>query len=454
MPRACFTMRKKIMEKRKSKIEAIHASDTFGIFIEAGCGLVVGNALMEVAGSSKTVYFAECPYSKDYQKAKYDVPDNIRSVSMEMVGHVAHYYRTAMVNYTFMNGVEPKEPVNFIYASSFQIGEYNDKATHGWICIFVKSKKTFFYFHVSIHDSLSRKAYLDKISQIGVDLIYHCTTEEDPYHTVPSNCCIDMIPILPDFGDLQSMFRSIRSEEKDNFICIKEQKLCRIEDLFRDQNVILLYKGSFNPFHNGHMEIAKQAEEKYGVKPVMVISSEVYQKGWIDTGEIEHRVMMLNKLGYSVIVTKDGFFNKNTEYIRQKFQKPIVYVVGTDTFNRILESSYKIINPDTADIIMDKIDGSKQNLGDLSKYFRKLAVEQFEEDFENVQFFVVNRPGTELKEGTELVKNFFTLVQEHPDFHHSSSTMIRSLMEKNDIEAVRDLMPAEIFEMYINNNKR
>jgi hypothetical protein len=54
-----------------SKIKEIRESDLFGIVVEAGSAATLSSALMEVAGSSKTIYKCEIPYNKEYQESKY-----------------------------------------------------------------------------------------------------------------------------------------------------------------------------------------------------------------------------------------------------------------------------------------------------------------------------------------------------------------------------------------------
>jgi len=445
----------------ENKIKVIHESDAFGILIETGCGVAVSNALFEVSGASNTIFFSESPYSKIYQDKKYSAgrENTTRAVSKENIDRFISYHEMELKK-AAENLNKDAEKINFIYAASFQIGEHNDKSTHGWIGIWNKLNDKTKYYHVSIHDSLSRKQYLDKIAQIGVDLIYFRNT------TLPSNCCIDIV--LDENGNdvTSDLLESIRNEDDDNFICIKEGKLIRMEDLFRDQETILLYKGSFNPVHAAHLHNAEVAKAKYGIDPVFVISSSVYQKGWIEPIELKHRVEILNDLGYAVIITKDGYFNKNTEYIRKKFKQPIVYIVGSDTLNRILESSYNILNPRESERFIhfghqisqirrhEKLDVSEEDLMENEKMALGVYMRMFKEDFQNVKFFAINRPGSELREEAKRVEDYYTLVEEHPEFYHISSTKIREMKDLNDIESIKKLIPEKILEKYINHKNK
>lgn len=453
-----------LMIKITSKIQELHESNAFGIIIETGCGVPVANALFEVSGASKTVFFTESPYSKIVQDKIYG-ESHARAVSKENIDRFISHHELDLKKAESKNNLNADgKKVNYIYASSFQLGE-NNASTHGWIGIWTKNLGCR-YYHISIHCPLSRKEYIAEIARIGVDLLYHCTiTEPDVSLTVPSNCYIDIA--LDSNGnevDWNMMFVSLRGESNplvgsDNFISIKGGKLVRLEDLFRDKETILLYKGSFNPVHAAHIHNSEVAKQKYGTDVVFVISSSVYQKGWIQADDLKHRVAILNELGYSVIITKDGFFNHNTEYFRYKFKQPIVYVVGSDTMNRILESSYNILNPRESKNYIGAFgkeyhkelekEGIPDGLVALEKISLDIEIKKFEREFNNVKFFVINRPGTELKHDANRVESFYTLVEEHPEYFHISSTKIREMKEKNDIEGIRKLIPEKVLEMYI-----
>ena len=45
-------------------IKEIHNSNLYGTIIEAGCSATIASTLMNVAGSSKTIYRCEQPYSQ------------------------------------------------------------------------------------------------------------------------------------------------------------------------------------------------------------------------------------------------------------------------------------------------------------------------------------------------------------------------------------------------------
>lgn len=226
------------------KIKELHESIAYGVLIETGCGLAVSSALLEVSGASNTVFFAECPYSKDFQEVKYGTSikygaSTPRAVSKENLDRFIAYYEMDFKRAESKESLnKDAKKLNFIYAATFQIGEHNDISTHGWIGIWTPVGTR--YYHVSIHESMSRKEYIEKISQIGIDLLHHCTVASGfglkaVGAIIPSNCCIDIA--LTSNGeqvDIGEMIFSLRNETKDNFICVKDGKLVRMEELFRE----------------------------------------------------------------------------------------------------------------------------------------------------------------------------------------------------------------------------
>jgi len=227
-------------------IQKIHNTDIFGIFIENGCGVPVANAILNISGASKTVYFTECPYNKDYVILKYG-NHNFRSVSSEYVSFIADYYQNLIEQ-----GI-----INTLYVSSFQVGgnSPDDRTvTHGWIYLQYDNAKII--YHATIRNqNYTRIDFINKIKTIGIQLLTNLKERIDKQDLdidiiiSPFSCRWQNDPTFcPDIGTER------RSNERDDFnyylfnlhtagdiLCWdSEGQLCRAEDLFRNKRQVLL----------------------------------------------------------------------------------------------------------------------------------------------------------------------------------------------------------------------
>ena len=116
-------------------IQEIHNSNLFGVIVETGCSATIASTLMNVAGSSKTIYRCEQPYSKEYQESLYG--SFKRSVSREWIKSVLEAEAAK------------SDKINFVLASSWQLMDPNDplQYAHGWIGLFDIQRNVKHYLH-------------------------------------------------------------------------------------------------------------------------------------------------------------------------------------------------------------------------------------------------------------------------------------------------------------------
>lgn len=308
-------------EEKINLVKKIHDSNLFGIVCETGCGQPLAQALYSVSGASQTLCLTESPYSKDYQDKKFGKDDN-RAVSIEKVQLFLSYY--------MRNNPE----CNFYYVSSFQVGDETNKiTTHGWIALYKynESESDCFirYYHVSIYESMSRQEYFDKIRDIGINLLSGNKAEH-----------IDSIHITSNYTDLKlTLEHHMSSNNEENIVFIKDGKILRFENYLREVNNLILYKGSFNPPHIAHQEMAEKAKELYKSETIFCISTKIYQKDDVVIEDLLKRIKMLNILGYSVIISKKPYFKDLVNYIRLKYDRDITLLMGSDTFDRYLDTT-------------------------------------------------------------------------------------------------------------------
>lgn len=376
----------------KHKIDLINKKSLLGrgIFIEIGAG---GNTVASHfycrEKSSNTVYFSICPYSKESQEYHFGDSGH-RSVSENQC-------------YYILNQTKAAHPsIDFIFVSTFQMATEKSINTHGWIGIMTKTSTK--YYHVTIDQFMKRTELIDKISYIGLQLL----VEQDINNTTFTNIDIALDENLND--DLETTIR-LNKYNPNCKIYLKpdiqsdQMSIFRFEELARTKDIILIYKGSFNPVHNEHLVLLEEAKNKYSVQKENIlfsISINTYDKGEVDIQDIINRCMVINKLGYGIVIFGSGFYLKNLINMRERYKKKLVFLLGADTMQRVLEPY--VDEP-----------------------------ESFNRDFENVEFFIYNRKGFDIKNKLYDIKNIEISNKEEGT---ESSTEIRKMIsEKKDISS-------------------
>lgn len=127
---------------------------------------------------------------------------------------------------------------------------------------------------------------------------------------------------------------------------------------------LVIVPGSYNPFHVGHEKMIHLAEQILGANPYIELSTLNADKGVLDYFEVKNR---LDSVPFDKILTTASTF-KDKAMMFAKPGRQIYFVVGSDTWNRILNPKYA---------------GDTEY---LYSEFSKL----------NVRFLVINRSGSEV----------------------------------------------------------
>ena len=424
-------------EKIEDLIQSINESPIFARILEVGAGVPVANLLYSQRGASKSIYSTECYYAREAFENKFGVSKE-RAVSPIRL-------RDLIIEHDDITRDILENKYNTVLATTFQVGEKNNISTHGWIVLNISKviedddgdwkgdkpkwvEDNLKYYHISIHEPLTRQEYIEKIGEIGVKILH------SQNKSIPKDCYIDSVlddMLVPIYEDCVNAI--INSDEAEQMSVFHEDgRVDRIESITRGVDNLILYKGSFNPPTVAHEEIATQSLAHYDSKSkskfLFCISVNTVQKGEVDVESLVNRIRYLHGLGYSVIVCNRGLYVDNIKFLRLVFDGNIVFPMGVDTINRISNDYYKLY---CKAIFGDCEEGIEPNYFDKNK---------FEQDFFNSEIICFSRGGIEMNSllDSGLVNH---KEQKHKDV---SSSKVRDLFDKGEDELAVEMIPKPI----------
>ena len=194
------------------------------------------------------------------------------------------------------------------------------------------------------------------------------------------------------------------------------------------EKAVLIF-GSFNPITNAHINMAETSKKMIPDADIIFIpAKEDFLRSWKrfdDSSILKERVPLIKKVaeryGYTVseIETKgivDGKTVNTISYLKEHEGYGTVYLcMGTDKVNEI-GTWYK-----GEELLRDN-------------RFIILMRDEHTDDILNAQ--------------SALYKDNFIFVREESSFMEISSTAVRNYLNEGNLEAIKDLVPEEVYDLY------
>jgi nicotinic acid mononucleotide adenylyltransferase len=104
---------------------------------------------------------------------------------------------------------------------------------------------------------------------------------------------------------------------------------------------LVVYSGSFNPMHEGHLGIIKRAEEILGVRPVVEISVHSVGKPPLDHIDVYTRLEQFQKANVNSIISDCPLYSGKIAVFEKFFDfEELVFCIGYDTYERIFSMDH------------------------------------------------------------------------------------------------------------------
>lgn len=317
----------------ESIIPRIHSKDIFGIIYEQGAGVGITSTLQEYPGASNTIYASHCLYNEESVLNFFDQirPPFERSVSIEACSFFIGESKKVK------RGVKVGKKINFHLMSTFQLPEGPGMTKHGWIGLDFNGLLKF--YHLSFPSTMSRKECIKAAGEDGCRILFARN------QMALVNTHVDMI--FDEYGDpdFNFLYETMSLSDKNLASVIKvddgDIKLERLETFLRKGNPVV-YKGSFNPWHEGHDWVSKRPGDAANL--ALSVSINTIQKGHLRPHELKDRIhnLMDDYLidsGTPLILCTRPTFKEFYALCKNKYEGDLTFLMGDDTLRRIVRDN-------------------------------------------------------------------------------------------------------------------
>ena len=309
------------MTNNTKLIQKIHQSKYKITFVSSGGGTNAISSLLKVPGASNTVLESYIPYSKKSMDLFLNrKPDHYCSLNTSLSMAANAYKKCMQIDSEYKKkyfiGISVTASLATTYTKigdhKFYISVQTESFTKSIECILIKGSRT-------------REEEEQLITEYVLSLVAECCGIEKD---MPSH------------------------NEKPIIYIIKAEKSWK-KLLNNDVNYIssdrstpeLIFPGSFNPLHDGHLKMRELAEKKTGMRATFEICARNADKPPLTFHEIKRTLDQFTE-NDSWVMTSAGRFSEKAEMFPNS-----VFIIGADTLMRVFDEKFYLNKKDMLDHI-------------------------------------------------------------------------------------------------------
>lgn len=309
------------MNKYQDIVEKIHSSPFKLVIVSSGGGTNAISSLLKVPGASNTILESHIPYSKESMNEFLNSkPDHYCSLDT-CLSMAANAYKKS----TKINKQSKSKHLLGIAITANLATTYKKKGDHK------------FFIVVQSHDYTKYlECYLEKDArtrEMEEELITGCVI-----NLLSESCGLKC--------DLPKISEQIKIQQIDAEKSWKKLFNSQVGYISNIKNTPeLIFPGSFNPLHEGHIKMKELAEKKTGMHTTFEICAKNADKPPLTFYEIKRTIDQFQN-DESWMLTSAGRFSEKAEMFPNS-----VFIIGADTLLRVFDEKFYKSHKDMMDHI-------------------------------------------------------------------------------------------------------